>query len=507
MDISRITDQVLTERLDAEFYRPIFLDNASRLAGRPNTVKLRDAAIRIKLGYTGPTEHFYDAQGAFYLSSKNIVEGRLIIGGDTDKVSLQAHNGPLQATQVSVGDLLYSRTGTVGKSAVLHDRDNLYNIAAHLIAIRLKTTYDSDYVSTFLNSSVGTLQSKRLQRGTIIQGISVYDLPELLIINLDETSQRYIGEKVRQAERLRQSAHNLENSFQSEIKALYPDIFGPVKAVGKSSRAHAAALDDSLNPGAYNPERLRIRQYVEERQGRRLSSVARIDTPVSDSYQPSDTYVGLDSISSSTCAIAPSTIASGEVEGTVRVLRVGPVVSKLRPYLNKTTYIPRELAGAFGSTELLCVVPFVGVSGWFLYGVLKLESTIRQLNPIATGSTHPRVSRADVSGLMLPWAENQEELGARLESAQQAYFASERLVTTAKFLVEALIDGKVTEAELLYVQQALERGDMMADRELLSRLTRKGIDVPDEPPLFPDLDALYKTLEQVAATDGQNQEV
>jgi type I restriction enzyme S subunit len=63
-------------------------------------------------------------------------------------------------------------------------------------------------------------------------------------------------------------------------------------------------------------------------------------------------------------------------------------------------------------------------------------------------------------------------------------------------LIEALIEGKVTEAELVNAQEALERGDKTADRALLSRLTRKGVDVSGEPPLFPDLDALYALLAQ-----------
>jgi hypothetical protein len=62
------------------------------------------------------------------------------------------------------------------------------------------------------------------------------------------------------------------------------------------------------------------------------------------------------------------------------------------------------------------------------------------------------------------------------------------------------------EAELKEAQEGLERGDTAADRDLLSRLTKSGIDVPGEPPLFLDLDALYNALEQVTATDEQFQE-
>lgn len=68
---------------------------------------------------------------------------------------------------------------------------------------------------------------------------------------------------------------------------------------------------------------------------------------------------------------------------------------------------------------------------------------------------------------------------------------SVRLTTSAKLLVEALIEGQATESDLIAAQKMLEKGDPSADREILSRLTRKGMDIAGEPPLFPDIDRLY----------------
>ena len=71
------------------------------------------------------------------------------------------------------------------------------------------------------------------------------------------------------------------------------------------------------------------------------------------------------------------------------------------------------------------------------------------------------------------------------------------LTTAAKLLVEALIEGQVSESDLVAAQKALEAGNRSADREILSRLTRKGMDVASEPPLFPDLDGLYNALDSL----------
>ena len=68
----------------------------------------------------------------------------------------------------------------------------------------------------------------------------------------------------------------------------------------------------------------------------------------------------------------------------------------------------------------------------------------------------------------------------------------------------SLIEGDLSEDDLTAAQRALEAGNRDLDRAILSRLTRKGFDVTGEPPLFPDLDALYAAIDEAnaAAEEG-----
>jgi type I restriction enzyme S subunit len=132
--------------------------------------------------------------------------------------------------------------------------------------------------------------------------------------------------------------------------------------------------------------------------------------------------------------------------------------------------------------------------------VLKLESTVRQLNPVATGSTHPRIDREDVLDLLVPWHDRHEALGRKLQTAQACYFASATLTATATTLVEHLIDGRITEADLVAAQKALDGSDRNADREILKALQRS--DAPDAKPLIADVDALYTLLDEPEAQDA-----
>src|SRR5262249_21678050 len=134
MDVSRVAPAIMTERLDAEFYRPAFLTNQLRLSEFPCALRLADiiAEQRIRLGYTAPTEQCYGGAGPLYQSVNNVQAGCVVVEGDTDRISVAAHNGPMKKTQLHRGDILYTRTGEVGKAAILYDEAELYNFAAHI---------------------------------------------------------------------------------------------------------------------------------------------------------------------------------------------------------------------------------------------------------------------------------------------------------------------------------------------------------------------------------------
>jgi len=138
-----------------------------------------------------------------------------------------------------------------------------------------------------------------------------------------------------------------------------------------------------------------------------------------------------------------------------------------------------------------------------LYGVLKSDITLIQLKPLASGSTHPRIDQYDLYDVVVPIRQNHELMGSWLEDAQCAYFAASQLVQTSKKLVEALIEGQLTEQQLIQAQQALDDGDNSLDQAILSKLSNEGYAIEGATPLFSDLDELYRLLESAAQAEGE----
>jgi len=90
---------------------------------------------------------------------------------------------------------------------------------------------------------------------------------------------------------------------------------------------------------------------------------------------------------------------------------------------------------------------------------------------------------------------SQKYLGDKVRPVNRIRSCHRSLVRGSKSIVEALIEGHLTEQQLIDAQNALDADDDCYDRDILSRLKSDGIDGKGEP-LFPDLDELYELLEQ-----------
>lgn len=493
-DFVRVGTNILDEsRLDSSYYSNRFLKNEKKLAScslaRKEVFKLSSLC---NCGST-PKKVEYSNEGVGLIRTSDVRPNSFVL----DKIARSNDCVIRDSTTAKAGDMLYTMSGTIGYACVIPELDEEFSFSNTIARIRLPESSNNDihYISTFFNSHYGYEQSLRLTSGAIQGHVMPNPFKRLKVSLPASEGQKYIGDKVRQAERLRAWAKNAETAFTQALKSAYPNAFKKMGSGNRYSFARSQEIDYTLNVGAFDEERLLTQRYLYEHGGRKLAEIAKIINESTSEYRSNKAYIGLSSIASNSCQLKPSTIAEQEVIGTCRILKSGPVIAKLRPYLNKVSYIPESMSGALGSTELLCVQPNKDISGWFIYGVLKSELTLKQLRPLASGATHPRIDQYDLNNIVIPILENPHELGRLLELAQTAYFFSERCTKLSKLLVEDLIEGHISEAELITAQQTLEAGDNTLDRALLERMTAEGIDGVGDP-LFDDIDQLYDLLEQ-----------
>ena len=491
-------------KLVAEYYWPTHLADDKRLHTW-TTATLEDLRCQnapISYGVLKPDDFGDRCRVARFEN----FSGMFVRYEDCDPIS-ESMFEEFQRSESQEGDILIAIGGYVGRPAIVQSipMGCRLNINRHVARFRPdREQIDAYYALAYLSSPIGCRQLTRQITGSVQAGINLEDLRKIHVPIPDRSAQKYIGNMVRSAEALQRFAHQMERQFNAAVLSNLKGLDHRIHTSSKHGHAKAHELNGSLNPGAFDPDRVHVRNYLKSTGAQRISDIASVETPVTTNYRASDVYIGLDSIGSGLGRISPATIESEGVTGSVRLLSEGPVISKLRPYLNKVAYIPTHLASSFGSTELLCVRANNASLNWYLCGVLRLESTVRQLNPVSTGSTHPRVTRQDILDCYVPWIADAESVGCLLADAQEAYFLSDKLVTAAKLLVGPLIERRVTEDELATAQAQLRLGNQSADRRILSRLYEAGIDEANSNPLFPDLDACYQTqrIAEQALADG-----
>ncbi|WP_448218681.1 hypothetical protein [Endozoicomonas sp. 2B-B] len=113
---------------------------------------------------------------------------------------------------------------------------------------------------------------------------------------------------------------------------------------------------------------------------------------------------------------------------------------------------------------------------------------------ISYGAVQPQIGQDELLKLPIPQfiLDAADELLAILKDRENCIRACKALTQAAKFLVEALIEGQLTEQQLIQAESSAT-----ANRALLERLKTDGFDGKGEP-LFPDIDQLEQLLEEAA---------
>ena len=119
-------------------------------------------------------------------------------------------------------------TGSIGKTAYINSDTQI--VPDYTIAIlRTKSNLDSGYLMSFFSSSYGNQQVLRRVIGT--SGITLVIKPHLKDIKIPIPSpeiQKYIGDKVRRAEELREEAKRLENEINTFFNEKFSDIYNSI---------------------------------------------------------------------------------------------------------------------------------------------------------------------------------------------------------------------------------------------------------------------------------------
>jgi type I restriction enzyme S subunit len=501
METVRIAPNLLADRLDARYNSKAAVGLRQLLKDcRLNTEPMSEIFTKVACGPFGSTltEDELSSSGEVLVVQPTNINGDFFSTESAWRVSrevLKAKGLPLY----SPGTFVFARVGVYPHVGIIPKGVGDSTISSKIIAATCRPNSDPHYLFAFFRGKHGRPLLFAAQKSTAQPTIGTYEILQTWVPVPDPAAQRYIGSKVRQAERLQDRADRL----QSAIDALScPETIRAVLTMQdfKFNRFAASALDARLDGKYYGRRAMAVLKACHEAGGVRISD---LNPKVSNGFEYRDfsetgrPYITVTEVSSGRLDITGAPRIPWEatvpLKATVNercafVVRTGSVGTAVKAH--------SEDAHACISSHLIRLefekeAQSSAVTAWLNSPAGKCLQ-----GKISYGGVQPQISQDDLLALPIPHAvlKAADRILVLWEEREQCLRAASRLVAAAKTLVEALIERCVEGGELSSVQEAIARGQYMADRELLGRLTTSGLDVGGAPKLFPDLNALYRII-------------
>ncbi len=272
---------LLTEsRLDPYFYDPMFVAHAALIRSRfARLAKLGDLFHVLDGTHDGvSTRDERDEVFCIpFLRAQDIGTGSMR-RCDGAFLSLSDHMGKCKRSQIKKGDVLLNIRATTGEACVYSDGcPETANANRAVGILRPKSAGMSDTfkrtLCILLSSKIGNRELARNLKGSIQQRLNLEDIAECSFPLLGDSVHDYIGDKVYQAERLRERSSHLLSSATRLVELLIDRAISEddVKSLGivavrnispqmgsppsraKYTRTRSTELTDRIDAWYYQP--------------------------------------------------------------------------------------------------------------------------------------------------------------------------------------------------------------------------------------------------------------
>ncbi|HAO2741496.1 TPA: restriction endonuclease subunit S [Escherichia coli] len=478
--INRISTSDLQDFLTAQTYRPEITQAKNHILSLKNCSLQAVCTKPIQQGKSPK----YAEKGLKCIKPKN-TNDMLVSIDDIDWIDSSTKD-QIQKQKLAYGDIVITRSGsgTIGRASIYCYSEEAYT-NDHLFVVRPDKA-DSHYICSFLNSFHGQRLLEAGVSGSTGQlNLSNEHIKSIPLFRPEHKAQKYIGDKVRQAEQLRAWAKRLEGMADRKIKDLF----------------HFNLVDSlTLKPR-------RMKQQV-------LSAVS-LAPEFARAADSQMTFRNSSKLSNfiSKCKCGDPIKSEERVPGPYFYYGASGPIDTHAEFNFNGKYLIIAQDGSIGCANVADGKFWANNHVWVLKvkDEYDIESICRFLDKhfpcwkgVTTGSVVPKVTSENLLNILIPIdiAKNRE-IGSKLRLAVTTAAYAKKLTASAKTLVESLIEGQLTEQQLIQAQQALEDGDNSFDQAILSKLSAEGYAIEGATPLFSDVDELYSLLEEAAQAEAE----
>lgn len=496
-----VPTSLLADRLDAEYYSEDQISN-QRILEEFGVNELTNVCHSINVGFTGELTSIYVQSGVPLYRVSDIDD---IFLNEVD-VNYVPQEFAKDTPQIAIedGDLVLAAVGnTIGKAAI--KGGNISNgvcSRALMIARPKHDLIDAYFLISHISTKFG---QKSLLRGVSGSAQPVLNTPliaGLSVPKINKLCQKYIGDKVRQAEWFRAWAAKIQAESTSAMPVFKPLINHYTKNSFRVPLENVIAtrLDSSFS----HPDHRSLDQMMKKNGCNTLGKNA---TPVKAGWnkKAANTFlyyeIGGLNVANGTISPVETLTSEAPSRATTQIKQGDVLISTVRPNRRNVGFVIEDAQDKpMIATSGFSVLRFETLAdAAFYHSWLRTEDATSQLMRWNSGSAYPAIDEDVPLHILVPEFEAslREMLGQALLDTHFALWFSKKLTNAAKFLVEALIEGQLTEADLIIAEQALQAGNNQLDRQILNRLKTDGVDGQGQA-LFSDLDQLYSLLEQAS---------
>lgn len=498
----KIHSHDLDRRLDAGFYNPEYLSAQRKVSGfvlaTLDSIKENSSPI----GYGVVKPRFHESSPTKMVRIQNFEDP--FIDLQSAACIDPAQMNEFRRSTCKRGDILVAIGGYPGRLGILPEFPKgvaSVNINQHVVRLRVGEKVDSYYVAAFLMSDFGNKLLARQVSGSVQAGINVEDFRQITIPLVENVTQKFIGEKVRQAERLRTWG---KMRYQESLD-LFKDAVKNYGYVPKPSKSFVRTkLDNRLDPAYYDQKYSFLDEEWFLTNTRPLQEFIADGAygvlPDSNSYGSGDQrFIRATDIRQSNIDPTAFTLVPSDQVATKAKIKTGDILLEIKGAIEACELAGVYLNGAYVNGSIYRFTPKNIKVGYLAF---YLRSFIKQLycERVSVNNIIAYLDLGSISALPVLRLSPEQEDGIEqaflnhLESARYSF----ALTKAAKKLLEALIEGHLTEAELIAAENALKAGNDQLDRGILNRMKTDGFDGKG-PTLFSDLDELYRLLAQAEA--------
>ena len=559
MFASIIKVKEVSQRIDPEHHNPELLDMKNRVKAAFPTSTFRKESSRMNSGPFGSallSSAYVDKERGVLFVRPQDCKG-LVVNEDNDNVYISHDDHTrLKSSKFQAGDLIITKIGNgIGDMAVVPAHVAEVNISGNAMGAVI-SEHDSYFAVSYLRGKYGQAEIKRGLSGGAKPKIDMESIGSIVFPLVNPIVQKYIGDKVRQAEML--SEHKkLLSSAPAIVEALLcgklqaSDVLDAQRAIETGdislditlmNRFFNKSLDSSWDFDFVSlMQKVRSSSVDGEREDKHVNTIdiKRIDDFLTaQTYRPEIT-TAYSLVEQFNCNLLQSLCVEPIRQGaTPTFVENGRNCLKSKQtreiFLDDVGYeqvdpndpenrsivrlqdgdivLTRQGAGTIGRASIfsgneevyitdslfLIRLDSEQIDPGFLAAFLRSYTGQRLIEKGVYGSTGQlNLGNSHVRRVPVPTFDKtiQVYIGNKIRLLDKLNKIEKSLIKSAKNIVENLIDGHITDQYLVDAQKALESGDNSLDRALLSQLTNTGFNDGGKP-LFDDLDQFYDLLNQ-----------